>query len=42
MAVLAYLFHWSPATMNAMPVAELMDWHRRAIELHNQVNSVKA
>lgn len=39
MAVLAYLFHWPPAAMHAMPISELMDWQTRAVDLHNKVNS---
>lgn len=41
MAVLAYIFHWRPADMHPMPVAELMDWHRRAVDLHNQAHGAK-
>ena len=39
MTVLAYLLHWPPAVMDAMPTAELMDWHTRAVDLHKQVNT---
>jgi hypothetical protein len=31
MADLAFLFHWPVSEMDAMPVAELMAWHRRAL-----------
>jgi hypothetical protein len=30
MADLAVVFHWTPAAMDGMDVAELMQWHQRA------------
>ncbi|WP_081073822.1 MULTISPECIES: GpE family phage tail protein [Burkholderia cepacia complex] len=30
MADVATVFHWSPAVMDAMSVAELMEWRERA------------
>lgn len=30
MADLATVFHWSPAVMDPMPIAELMAWRARA------------
>ena len=30
MANIAAVFGWTPATMDPMPLGELMDWHRRA------------
>lgn len=30
MADLAVVFHWPPAAMNDMSVADLMDWRERA------------
>lgn len=35
MADLAVVFHWAPAMMDAMSIAELMAWRVRAIERHN-------
>lgn len=32
MANLAVTFHWRPADMDGMPLAELMDWHALAAE----------
>jgi len=32
MADLAYVFHWPPSEMDAMPVDELRAWHDRAVE----------
>jgi hypothetical protein len=32
MADLALVFHWTPATMDAMSIAELMTWRERAAE----------
>lgn len=34
MADLALIFHWSPASMDAMPLGELCGWGRRALELY--------
>lgn len=41
MAEIALIFHWTPADMDPMPVAELMDWRARAIALHNQMNKAE-
>ncbi|HDR9506576.1 GpE family phage tail protein [Burkholderia cepacia] len=30
MADIALVFHWTPAVMDAMPLAELMAWRERA------------
>ncbi|QTS88865.1 GpE family phage tail protein [Ectopseudomonas khazarica] len=30
MADLALVFHWQPASMDALPLAELIDWRERA------------
>lgn len=35
MADVATVFHWSPAVMDPMPLAELMDWRERALKRHN-------
>jgi len=35
MADIALVFHWSPETMDAMDIAELMEW-REAARLRNQ------
>lgn len=32
MANVAAVFHWTPETMNPMPLEELMRWHARAVE----------
>lgn len=32
MADIAMVFHWGPEQMNAMPLAELMEWRERARE----------
>ena len=34
MADLAMVFHWRPADMANMPVAELMQWRERARQRH--------
>ena len=34
MADLAMVFHWRPADMANMPVAELMQWRERARKRH--------
>jgi len=31
MADIAAIFHWPPSEMNAMPLAELLDWRHKAI-----------
>ncbi|MFK3888499.1 GpE family phage tail protein [Sphingomonas sp. NPDC079357] len=31
MADVATVFHWPPAAMDPMPLAELMRWHARAL-----------
>jgi len=35
MADLAIVFHWSPAVMDPMSIAELMSWRERAAARHN-------
>lgn len=35
MADIAVVFHWPPAAMDAMSVAELMEWRERARLRHN-------
>jgi hypothetical protein len=35
MADVATVFHWSPAAMDPMPLAELLGWHARALKRHN-------
>lgn len=35
MADLAIVFHWSPAVMDQMSVAELMGWRARAAARNN-------
>ncbi|HZH44269.1 MAG TPA: GpE family phage tail protein [Lysobacter sp.] len=32
MADVAAVFHWTPATMDVMPLEELMEWRERARE----------
>lgn len=32
MADVAFLFHWTPADMDAMPLPELMRWQALAVE----------
>ncbi|KGH12140.1 P2 GpE family protein [Comamonas thiooxydans] len=39
MADIAAIFHWPPGELWAMSLEELMDWRRRAVELHNQINA---
>jgi len=34
MADLATVFHWSPAVMDSMSIAELMGWRARAAARH--------
>jgi len=35
MADLAVVFHWPPAAMDALGLAELMEWRERARVRHN-------
>ncbi|TCP99870.1 GpE protein [Sphingomonas sp. PP-F2F-A104-K0414] len=35
MADLAIVFHWPPAAMDEMMIADLMRWRARAAERHN-------
>jgi hypothetical protein len=35
MADIATVFHWSPAVMDSMSIAELMGWRERAARRHN-------
>lgn len=37
MADLAFLLHWTPATMDPMPLAELLHWRQLAVERHNRM-----
>jgi len=41
MASIAFVFHWPPAVMDAMPLGELLDWQTRAIETWNAVYGKK-
>lgn len=37
MATIAAVFHWPLATMEDMPIEELMTWHELAIERWNRM-----
>lgn len=39
MADIAAVFHWSPDTMDAMAVEDLMSWHEKAVTRWNQMNA---
>ncbi|MBB2778584.1 GpE family phage tail protein [Comamonas aquatica] len=39
MAEVAYFFHWSLCSMDAMPLEELLDWRERAVGIHNRINA---
>lgn len=39
MADLAMVFHWAPRDMNAMDIAELMDWREQARRRHQSEDS---
>lgn len=39
MVELAFLLHWPPAVLDAMPTDELLDWRDRAVQLHNRINA---
>lgn len=39
MVEVAFLLHWPPAVMDAMPLGELLDWRDRAAQLHNRLNN---
>lgn len=41
MADLAIIAHWPPSEMAAMELDELMGWHQRLVERHNQINGVE-
>lgn len=41
MADIAAIFHWSPATMDALSLADLMGWHAQAVERFKAMNGVK-
>jgi hypothetical protein len=41
MADVAAVFHWPPPVMDEMGVAELMEWHVRAIERLKAMNGVE-
>ena len=32
MANIAVVFHWPPSEMKTMTLAELVDWHKRAVK----------
>jgi len=38
MADIAAIFHWTPAAMDGMDLAELMDWRQLAVRRFNQMN----
>ncbi|MDA8448481.1 GpE family phage tail protein [Acidovorax sp. GBBC 3332] len=38
MADVAFLLHWPPATMDAMSLAELMQWRQLAVERHKALH----
>ncbi len=40
MADVAYLLHWPPASMDAMELAELVQWRELAVARHNAVHGV--
>lgn len=42
MADLAMLLHWRAADMDAMSLAELLDWHALAVERHNAMHTPPA
>lgn len=35
MADIAFVFHWTPPVMDALSLAELIDWRARAAARHN-------
>ncbi|WP_298808372.1 GpE family phage tail protein [uncultured Sphingomonas sp.] len=35
MADIAFVFHWQPDALNALSVADLMQWRERAARRHN-------
>lgn len=39
MADVAMLLHWTPDTMDAMGLGELMQWRHLAVERHNAMNA---
>ena len=41
MADVAAIFHWPPAVMDVMTVAELMDWCDMAVARFKSMNGVK-
>ncbi len=41
MADVAAVFHWPPAAMDGMGIAELMSWHARAIDRLKAMNGIK-
>ena len=38
MADIALVFHWSPAVMDPMTIAELMSWRTKVAKRHNPEN----
>lgn len=41
MADLALIFHWQPAVMDAMDIAELMRWRALAVQRHNAMQGAE-
>lgn len=41
MADIAAVFHWSPATLEGLGLADLMGWHARAIDRLKAMNGIK-
>lgn len=41
MADLAAIFHWPPATMDALSLPDLMRWHEQAVDRFKAMNGVK-
>lgn len=41
MADIAAVFHWSLETLSAMPLRELIDWRRRAVECWNRMQGAE-
>lgn len=41
MADIAIIFHWPPAAMDPMELAELMQWRALAVQRWNEMNKVE-
>lgn len=41
MGEVAFVFGWSPETMDRMGLAELMVWRDEAVRIHNRANSTE-